>query len=375
MGSQNTTTTSNLSNTIKDYYDRLLLMVLDPSTKFYQFAEKKPLPLGEGITMIWNRPTRLSLGQKLTQGVRPSSNQLSTQKVSAKIEQIGGYIEESDLVQMSAITDAMKLATERLAHQAAETVDQYIVEALVIHNDLPLTTGGSAFNAVKLSANRISISATKAFIPSAGGNVNGTCVIAVSDIRKMVGFLRSHDVPTVDGMNYVGIIHPNVAEDMMADSTWQNYHQYTTPEYLYNGEIGRVQGVRFVETTLAPVTRGSSNGLAVSSSTGTSALGYGTVIFGRGFYGVSELDGGIKTYTVTGPTKEDPLNQRDTYGWKANIAAQILNVSAGITLWTGSGDVLTATSSTSAAVAGGVTVGANLWDDPSGMESRVELST
>lgn len=375
MGSQNTTTTSTLSNTIKDFYDRLLLMVLDPATKFYQFAEKKPLPLGEGLTVIWNRPTRLSFGQKLTQGVRPSSNQLSTAKISAKIEQIGGYIEESDLVQMAAITDAMKLATERLAHQAAETVDQYIVESLVIHNDLPLATGGSAFHAVKTSGARIDISASRYLLRSAGGDVNGGRLIAVSDIRKMVGFLRARNVPTVDGMNYVGIIHPNVAEDMMADSTWQNYHQYTTPEFLYNGEIGRVQGVRFVETTLAPVIRGSANGLAISASGAVSALGYGTIIFGREFYGVTELDGGVKTYTVTGPTKEDPLNQKDTYGWKVNIAAQILNVSAGIFLWTGSGDTLVAASATSAAENGGVTVGANLWADASAMESRVILAT
>lgn len=91
-------------------------------------------------------------------------------------------------------------------------------------------------------------------------------------------------------------------------------------EFLYRGEVGRVHGVRFVETTNAPVTRGSSNALAVSEAdaypeAGRSAVGYGTVIFGRGFYGATELDGGIKTYTVTGPTKEDPLNQADTYGY------------------------------------------------------------
>lgn len=67
------------------------------------------------------------------------------------------------------------------------------------------------------------------------------------------------------------------------------------------GEIGRVHGVRFVESTLAPVTRGSANG-GDTSSAGVSSIAYGTVIFGKGFYGVTELDGGIKTFTVTGPT-------------------------------------------------------------------------
>ena len=161
----------------------------------------------------------------------------------------------------------------------------------------------------------------------------------------------------------------------MADSPWQNWHQYTTPEFLYRGEIGRVAGVRFVESTLAPITRGCSNALAISATGSRSAFGYGTVIFGKGFYGVTELDGGVKTYMGTGPTKEDPLNQADTYGGKANIAAQMLDTSAGLILWTGSDDVLSAVSATSAATAAGLNVGANDWIDPSGMETLIVTAT
>lgn len=373
MGTATQSTTTSLTRTIKNFYDRMLLDVLDPAAKFYQFAEKKPLPVGEGNSVFWNRPYRLSLGQKLTEGVAPSSNVLSTARVSALIEQMGGYIVATDLVQLESITDVMKMATERLAAQAAETIDRYIVEAIVMHNDLPFATGGSALNVVKVSAGRLDVSASKYLLASAGGKPTGANVIAVSDIRACVGELRSLNARTVDGQNYVAIIHPRVAQDLMADSTWQNYHQYTTPEFLYRGEIGRVQGVRFVESTLTPVIRGSSNGLAVSGS-GSSALGYGTVIFGKGFYGATELDGGVKTYMVTGATKSDPLGQADTYGWKLNFTAQILDTSAGLTLWTGSNDTVAA-SSTSAAVNQGVTVGANLWDDPSGMETLIVTAT
>jgi N4-gp56 family major capsid protein len=379
MGTATQSTTTTLTNTIKAFYDRLLLDVLEPSLRFYQFAEKKPLPTGEGTTVIWNRPTALSVGQKLTEGTAPSANALSTQKVSAKIEQLGGYIVATDLVQLTSITDVMKLATERLAQQAANTIDRYIMEAIVMNNDLTVANGGSAINIVKTSGNRLDISASKALIPSAGGTPTGQDKIAVSDVRAAVFKLRSLNALTVDGQNYIGIIHPNVSEDLQADTTWQSYHQYTTPEFLYRGEIGRVHGCRFVETTNAPVTRGSSNGLAVSEATagqeGTSALGYGTVIFGKGFYGCTELDGGVKTFMVTGPTKSDPLSQADTYGWKASVAARILNTSAGLILWTGSEDDLTGVSSTSAAVNGGVNVGANLWDDTSGMESLIVTST
>lgn len=67
--------------------------------------------------------------------------------------------------------------------------------------------------------------------------------------------------------------------------------------------------------------------------------------------------------------KSDPLAQLDTYGWKANIASRILNTSAGLILWCGSNDTLAGVSATSAAVNQGLNVGANVWDDASGMET------
>ena len=189
------------------------------------------------------------------------------------------------------------------------------------------------------------------------GNVYNDVLIAVSDIRVASTELRRRRVPTVDGQNYVGIIHPVVASDLRSDTTWQNWHQYTTPEFLYRGEIGRVEGVRFVETDLTPISAGSGDGFAISGI-GTSAIAYGTDIFGRGFYGVTELDGGIHTFLVTGATKSDPLNQASTYGWKAFFTAKILNVSSGLTLWTGSEDILDRVSTVSAREAAGLSLSA-----------------
>lgn len=338
------TTTSSLTNTIKSYYDRLLLEVLDPQTKFYQFAEMKPLPTGEGTSVIWNRPVRLSIGQKLTAGEKPSANELSTAKVSALIEIYGGYSLLQDLVTLTSITDVMNLATERLAVQAAETIDRAIVQAIIFHNDL---AGVSASHYIKASAG--TYISTAAFV----GNVYSNTVIAVSDVRACASELRRRNVVPYDGENFVGIIRPEVEEDLTSDTTWQNWHQYTTPEFLYRGEIGRVHGVRFVRSSLAPNSAGSANGYALSGGSagpvsGTSAIAYGTTIFGRGFYGATELDGGIKTYLVQGPSKSDPLNQDTTYGWKAFFTAKILNVSAGLILWSGSNDTLAGTSTDSA---------------------------
>jgi len=104
---------------------------------------------------------------------------------------------------------------------------------------------------------------------------------------------------------------------------------------LYNGEIGKIYGCRFVETTNGPATRGSNSGGTAST------VAYGTVVMGSGFYGVTELDGGIKTYLTQGASKSDPLNQTTVYGWKANFIAKLLNTSAGLVFWAGSGDTTT----------------------------------
>jgi N4-gp56 family major capsid protein len=336
------TSTTDLTNTIKSFYDRMLLEVLDPATKFYQFATLKPLPGGEGTSVIWNRPTRLSVGQKLAPGIKPSANELSTSKVSALIETYGGYVVLEDLVQLTSITDVMNLATERLAIQAAETIDRSIMQSIVNHADLP---GVSAVHYIKASAGQ--------YLSTAGfvANVYSNTLIAVSDVRAVATELRRRAASPYDGENFVGIIHPVVEEDLTSDSTWQNWHQYTTPEFLYRGEIGRVHGVRFVRSQLAPISAGSADGQAMSGF-GISALAYGTPIFGRGFYGATELDGGIKTYTVQGASKSDPLNQETTYGWKAFFTSKILNVSSGVVLWSGSNDTFNQSAASARETAG-----------------------
>lgn len=344
------TTTTTLTNTIKSYYDRMLLETLDPETKFYQFAVKKPLPIGEGTSVIWNRPRRLGFGQKITAGQKPSANALSTIKVSALIETYGGYTVLDDTVVLTSITNTLDMATQELAKSAAETIDRVIAHAIIFFDDPDTAT--SAVHVVKTSASLII--STNALV----ANTYSNTLIAVSDIRRTVAELRRKNVPTVDGQNYVGIIHPVVSEDLRSDATWQNWHQYTTPEFLYQGEIGRVEGVRFVETSFAPVSAGSGNGIAISAATATSAMAYGTVIFGRNFYGATELDGGIKTFLVEGATKSDPLNSTTTYGWKAKFTAKVLNVSSGLVLWTGSNDTLAAVSSTSARESAGLTLSA-----------------
>ena len=110
----------------------------------------------------------------------------------------------------------------------------------------------------------------------------------------------------------MAIIHPYVAHDLMRDPEWIDAHKYAQPENLYNGEIGKVGGVRFVQTSEAKIKAGGV---------------FQCLIFGEGAYGVTEITGGglqtiVKQKGSAGTA--DPLDQRSSIGWKAMTTAEIL---------------------------------------------------
>ena len=61
--------------------------------------------------------------------------------------------------------------------------------------------------------------------------------------------------PKING-KYVALIHPSVSYDLRNSPYWVEAHKYARPEEIYNGEIGELHGVRFIETTTATVWAG-----------------------------------------------------------------------------------------------------------------------
>lgn len=97
------------------------------------------------------------------------------------------------------------------------------------------------------------------------------------------------------------------------------FTKYKNPEQIYEGEIGKIAGIRFVESSNAKVWKGTedgcSDGLAV----------YSTVVIGGGAYGTTKVTGGgLQTIIKQLGAGEDPLNQRATVGWKATKVSERL---------------------------------------------------
>lgn len=82
----------------------------------------------------------------------------------------------------------------------------------------------------------------------AEGSVAGTDLLNSALVRDSQALLRRRNAHPRMGGNWAGIIHPDVAVDILSDSGWISPHQYVDTSNLYNAEIGTYLGVRFMQS-------------------------------------------------------------------------------------------------------------------------------
>ena len=305
------TTGNDLSVEMKTYYSDYLIDLAEPELVHDQFGQKKPIPRNGGKTIEFRKYDSLPKAlTPLTEGVTPSGSKLNVTNLEATVAQYGDYVELSDVLLLTAIDNNLVQATQLLGSQAGRTLDTVTREVLAAGTNVLYAKGG----------------ASRAALIGGSATASENNICSVQDIKKAVRILKKMNTPKINGW-YVGIIHPDVSFDLMNDPEWMYPHQYQDTANIYNGEIGRIAGVRFVETTEAKIFSEAavdkSSGAAVSSACDV----YATLILGANAYGVTEVTGGglqhiVKQLGSSGTA--DPLNQRATVGWKAIKTAEIL---------------------------------------------------
>lgn len=287
------TTTGTLSSVVKAYYDKRFLMRAEANFVYKQLGRMGVVPAGEGKTVVWNRYTNPSAKTSaLTEGTDPTPSGLSATLVSATISQYGNFEQITDVLSLTSIDNSIASTIDLLAYEAALSIDT------VIRNVIDDTTSIVYASGV---ANRTSITTTD--------------VVTVADVRKVVRELKSNNAKPMEDGSFAAVIHPDVEYDLQGDSNWVDAVKYTpNVSRLYNGEVGKLYGVRFLNSTQAPI-------LTNSGSAGTEV--YQSLFFGREAFGVSDLQN-LTTY-VDSPSPRSALRLYSDVGWKASFATKILN--------------------------------------------------
>ena len=285
----NTTLVEGLSPENKTFYDKTLIVEASAELVHDQFAQKRPIPKNGGKKIEFRKfgslPKALT---PLTEGVTPDGKNLSVTAIEAEVAQYGDYIVQSDVLELTSIDNTIVEATKVLGKQAGLTLDTITRNALQSGTNVYYCGGVDSRGALTADSKL-------------------TC----KDVKNIAAILKGNNAPKIDG-SYVAIIHPYVATDLMNDPEWIDAHKYTTSDNIYEGELGKIGGVRFVESTEAKVYDGGV---------------FGTLFLGANAYGTTEVEGGglqtiIKQKGSAGTA--DPLDQRSSIGWKALKTAEIL---------------------------------------------------
>lgn len=286
------TAAQDLTPEMKTFYDKVLIRLAEPALIHDQFGQKRPIPAGNGKTIEFRKFNALpKITTELVEGITPDGQNYGVTAILATVKQYGAYITTTDMLNLTAFDNNMAEIMKLLASQAGRTSDTLTRDVLAQGTNVMFAGGKTSRS-----------------------NLTAADKLTIADIKKAVRILKRVNAPTING-DYVAIVHPDTTYELMNDSEWIDANKYAGSGRIFEGEIGKMYGVRFVESTEAKIFVGGATPV------------YGTLVLGQNAFGVTSINGGgIETIVKqlgSGGTA-DPLNQRATAGWKLNKVAKIL---------------------------------------------------
>lgn len=237
------TQTTTFSQAIRDVYSQEILFNASPELRFDQFAVvEEQLGTDPGLTIKVLKVNKISSGGQLTEGTDMTTRAMSGSFVSITVTEWGNAIEVSEKLLQSSFVKQMELAARLLGNDYAEVVDS-------AERDQVLTSTNRVYCGQR--ANRAALTSADKF---------GT--VAIKDAVETLAIKKARKI---DGA-WVCFIHPHSARQMRDDSAWINASSYAGSSQIFQGEIGRYEDVRFIETTMMPYIAAASGSIFVDGA-------------------------------------------------------------------------------------------------------------
>ena len=231
----NTTSSSGMSPLMEAVLNRYVLERNKQSRKYTKFAQKVDIPKGKTKTIAFDKLSPLPKAtQPLIEGVTPTGSAVNITRIKGEPSQFGNYVSYTDQLDFFAHDPSPEVLryTDLLTENQLETYE--MLDAMELASGLNVFYSGSATSRSNLAD-----------------------TLTVKDVRRAVTSLKRNKVQPADGKDYIAFIHPDVVFNIWSDEEWRQPHTYADTKQLYDGEIGRLFGVRFIEDPDAYVFRGS----------------------------------------------------------------------------------------------------------------------
>lgn len=323
MGMHTTSNPADIVNRYQIYFSKKLLVQTVDSLVLHQFAVTQDLPRNAGATSMRffrRREGDASQVQTLAEGTPISTfTEITTEKVDVNLVQLGEAAKSSDIVLMTDIFDHLNMNIEVMGEDCALKADTVTRNAVLLDGTYGLL--GSDSNQERFAGVANTGVSADDFATLLGKSANDT---KINRARALVCAtqLRANKAPRING-SYVAVLPPEIQHDLVQDDDWLEAAKYSRPDMLFKGEVGMLDGVRYIAGT---------NPLRESAYGVEDPAGpvFTTLFFGKGAYGVAKLAGTQsphkpKVFINNQPDKADPLNQFAVVGWKAFYAAVCLD--------------------------------------------------
>ena len=293
--------TNTMSGELKVYYDTEMLENARMQIIYAQFAKKQRLPKNHGKTVEWRKWNTFDKADKLQEGVIPTGQKFGMSTKTGSIDQYGTYAAITDVLEMRAYDPVILGATEEMGSALAATQETLIRDALLTNTNVMYCDN------VTLADGTIAGTPTTPNGMEASTTVMAKLTPAM--VAKVATKMKKDKVKPINGKIYA-VIHPSCAHDLRQDEAWIDAHKYSATTEIFNGEIGELHGVRFVESPDAPVLGGDYKNKA-----GT--VTYATYFFGNEAFGIIDPEGGAAEMIIKDKSQVGgPLNQFSTIGFK-----------------------------------------------------------
>lgn len=228
-----------------DQLSDILRIQVQPLTKFRQFADAKDgaqKGLNSGDLFTWNVISNIGTqGHKLSETSPMPESDFTIQQHSLTVEEFGNSVPYTGLLTSLSKQDVVDIIDQVLKHDARKSFDY---EAWNQMNATPLrvTTSDNTLNQTDI-----------ALVEDGTPTVTNNSPLQTAHIKSISDLMKERNIPAYgSGDDYYCISHPTTYREFKNEL--EDIQQNTSEGFalIMYGEIGRYEGIRFIEQTHIP---------------------------------------------------------------------------------------------------------------------------
>lgn len=225
-----------LSEVVLTIYSKDIMFQAQPVLRFDQFAQvKTDLSATPGKQITFFKYNNLSAGGLLTEGTPLATKALAGSQISIAVYEYGNAVAVSNMLLVTAFTDVMADTAKLLGQDYAKVID-----------GLAQTVLEDGAGSAVLANNRANVD-----------SVTSTDYLTMEEIKDAVEVLSTNNAQKIANDHWVCFVHPHQSRRLRDDADWVTLGKLD-PQRLYNGEIGRIDDVIFIETTQVSIDANSA---------------------------------------------------------------------------------------------------------------------